>query len=155
MSEDQEDEYAHSDSNLMYTPVSIPGRGCPETFNESPDISCRCATSDSCQTQSCKCFSGLRIECSQRCNCNPASCTNRVVQRGPAKQLYTKEVDNKGLGLYCGRDLGAGTFVTTYAGEILSSEEGILRNKTDTSRNYILFVSETFHKVLLRRLSHD
>ena len=157
-----EDDYEHQDLSLVYTPVSIPGRGCPQAFYDRLDSSCDCtgpqlqhpcsAKDDSGGCQ-CRGYSGQSasyyyslLECSELCRCEAESCQNRTVGRGPTPGLYLRDTGGgKNLGLFCRRPLAEGTFVTSYAGEIISKEEGLIRSAADKSgRNYLLFVHEHF-----------
>ena len=53
--------------------------------------------------------------------CEPARCMNRVVQRGPRKDLEIVHVEPKGLGVVCKSPLRVGDFVCEYAGEIIGN----------------------------------
>ena len=63
------------------------------------------------------------LECNDTCSCQPALCSNRVVQRGPSPHLTVGEVKGKGWAVFTDRDLHQGEFVCEYAGEVIGEEE--------------------------------
>ncbi|CAG0889573.1 unnamed protein product [Cyprideis torosa] len=75
--------------------------------------------------------SGL-YECNSRCACNRAKerCMNRVVQFPFNWKLQLFKTEKKGWGLRCLHDLPAGSFICTYAGQLLgdpqAEEEGMV-----------------------------
>lgn len=60
-------------------------------------------------------------ECGPWCGCDRARCQNRLVQRGIRVRLQVFQTDNCGWGVRCRDDLDRGTFVCTYAGELVSA----------------------------------
>ena len=162
-----EDMYEHIDTSLLYTSTSIPGIGCPELFDEEFSEGCNCSSNSCCTNAfACGCIKGNMLvydenlqlkwpvptypifECNEKCSCSQHSCRNRSIQRGPNKMLDIKPIsDIKGLGLICKEKIFKGSFVCTYAGEILGLEEGQKRAKlrqAEKKPNYIIFVNEVF-----------
>lgn len=66
------------------------------------------------------------FECNSKCKCN-YRCTNRVVQNGIKVRLELFKTYNKGWGVRCLDDLPRGTFISIYAGNLLTEEESNLR----------------------------
>ncbi|XP_062384333.1 histone-lysine N-methyltransferase SETDB2 [Sardina pilchardus] len=62
-------------------------------------------------------------ECSPWCGCDPYSCLNRVVQHGVRVRLQVFRTPDRGWGVRCRDDLDVGTFVCTYAGVVLRTEQ--------------------------------
>ncbi|XP_073245234.1 histone-lysine N-methyltransferase SETDB1-like isoform X3 [Porites lutea] len=60
-------------------------------------------------------------ECNQNCACG-TQCFNRVVQNGIQLRLQVFKTENRGWGLRCLDDIPMGTFVCTYAGQILNED---------------------------------
>lgn len=107
------------------------------------------------------------VECDSSCSCG-SSCANRVVQRGSALRLFVSQTEpnerlssaigsdsgcgssatvvDKGLGLYTSESIAAGTFVTEYCGELLSTEEAMRRLSQQplTAHNYLLVMREHY-----------
>lgn len=107
------------------------------------------------------------VECDSSCSCG-SSCANRVVQRGSALRLFVSQTEpneqlsssigsdsgssssatlvDKGLGLYTCESIAAGTFVTEYCGELLSTEEAMRRLSQQplTAHNYLLVMREHY-----------
>ncbi len=88
-------------------------------------------------------------ECHDSCACLASLCSNRVIQRGPARGMEIREAcGGKGAGLFCGRTtrMRRGQFVCCYAGEVLGEEEARRRLKAQDeqvdSSNYVLFADE-------------
>ena len=67
------------------------------------------------------------LECNSNCSCEPARCTNRIVQLGPNHSLQVVETRSKGLGVITKTRLRSGEFVCEYAGEIIGMQT---RSKT-------------------------
>ncbi|KAF8476937.1 hypothetical protein BDZ91DRAFT_769233 [Kalaharituber pfeilii] len=61
-------------------------------------------------------------ECNDRCSCD-VDCSNRVVQRGRKIPLEIFKTENKGWGLRCPQRIPKGTFIDTYPGELITTEE--------------------------------
>lgn len=159
-----EDFYEHLDPSIVYTSSSIPGSGCPDYFYEEFLEGCIC-TGTNCLEHSCTCLKDVEhsydedkklkwplssypiFECNTKCNCSQ-TCKNRVIQKGPTKNIYIKQVsEQKGLGLFCKNDILKGTFVCTYSGEVIGVEEGRKRAKAQQDKrapNFILSVKEYF-----------
>jgi len=154
-----EDDYDHVVAGLVYSPSNIPG---PKTrLDEFADLEngCECTTDCVAYCSHLAEFglhyenglllrSDLRqpvFECNTSCRCEPARCMNRVVQRGPRKDLEIVHVEPKGLGVVCKSPLRVGDFVCEYAGEIID-EETAKHRFSEQSRtqaaNYILVVRE-------------
>lgn len=62
---------------------------------------------------------GIIVECGSNCKCNAAKCVNRVVKNGVQQQLELFFTEDKGWGVRTKVDLPKGTFVSTYAGDVL------------------------------------
>ncbi|XP_068673501.1 histone-lysine N-methyltransferase SETDB1-like isoform X1 [Montipora foliosa] len=60
-------------------------------------------------------------ECNQNCACG-TQCFNRVVQNGIQLRLQVFKTENRGWGLRSLDDIPMGTFVCTYAGQILNED---------------------------------
>ncbi|XP_077994206.1 histone-lysine N-methyltransferase SETDB1-like [Glandiceps talaboti] len=60
-------------------------------------------------------------ECNSRCKCNH-TCHNRVAQHGLTHRLQVFKTEKRGWGLRCLDDIPVGSFVCTYAGELLTEE---------------------------------
>ncbi|KAJ7373631.1 Histone-lysine N-methyltransferase [Desmophyllum pertusum] len=60
-------------------------------------------------------------ECNQNCACG-SQCFNRVVQNGIQLRLQVFKTENRGWGLRSLDDIPMGTFVCTYAGQILNED---------------------------------
>ncbi|XP_022793783.1 histone-lysine N-methyltransferase SETDB1-like [Stylophora pistillata] len=60
-------------------------------------------------------------ECNQNCAC-ASQCFNRVVQNGIQLRLQVFKTENRGWGLRTLDDIPLGTFVCTYAGQILNED---------------------------------
>ncbi|EEB09372.2 histone H3 methyltransferase Clr4 [Schizosaccharomyces japonicus yFS275] len=67
-------------------------------------------------------------ECNDFCSCS-MDCPNRVVQRGRVLPLEVFKTKDKGWGVRTIRTVKAGTFVTCYLGEVISSHEAAERDK--------------------------
>ena len=68
------------------------------------------------------------FECNSSCKCD-CRCSNRVVQNGLSVRLQLYKTSNKGWGLRCLDDIPKGTFICTYAGEIMTEEQSDIRGK--------------------------
>jgi histone-lysine N-methyltransferase SETDB1 len=68
------------------------------------------------------------FECNPNCKCDHR-CSNRVVQNGISLRLQLFKTNNKGWGLRCLDDIPKGTFVCTYAGDILTESQSDIRGK--------------------------
>ena len=66
-------------------------------------------------------FSSI-YECNQNCACSRVTCYNRVVQNGIQLRLQVFLTENRGWGLRCVDDIPKGTFVCTYAGQVLNEQ---------------------------------
>ena len=60
-------------------------------------------------------------ECNQNCACG-LTCYNRVAQNGIQLRLQVFMTASKGWGLRCKDDIPKGSFVCTYAGQILTED---------------------------------
>ncbi|RWS29081.1 hypothetical protein B4U80_06987, partial [Leptotrombidium deliense] len=84
-------------------------------------------------------YSGI-YECNESCHCN-SKCKNRVAQNGIKFRLEVFETEKKGFGVRCVDDIPKGSFICTYTGKVLESEdptETLLRDETYTFRiNYV------------------
>ncbi|XP_026279097.1 histone-lysine N-methyltransferase SUV39H2-like isoform X1 [Frankliniella occidentalis] len=69
------------------------------------------------------------FECNRFCSCGP-ECPNRVVQCGRKVKLCIFRTSNgRGWGLKAGERIERGQFLTTYLGEIITSEEAAKRDE--------------------------
>jgi histone-lysine N-methyltransferase SETMAR len=157
-----QDFYDHDtggDSEILYTPVNIPGPGVDPTSFDEQFEGCSCSGIDG---QVCKCirtlnsyyFNGLIdvskpplmiYECHDQCQCPESLCSNRVVQRGPHRQLKVIQAGAKGWGVVSLTDLIPGTFVCQYAGEVIGAEEARRRFICNgTGVNYVFALREHF-----------
>jgi len=75
-------------------------------------------------------------ECNKMCACaESGNCINRVVQRGRKIQLTIfRTANNRGWGVKAGELIRAGSFVTEYVGEVISSEEAERRGQIYDTR---------------------
>ena len=156
-----QDFYDHDtggDSEILYTPVNIPGPGVDPTVFDEQFEGCLCPDIDG----RCKCirtlnpyyFNGLIdignpplliYECHDQCQCSESLCSNRVVQRGPHRQLKVIQAGAKGRGVVSMTDLIPGTFVCQYAGEVIGAEEARQRFIFNgTGVNYVFALREHF-----------
>ncbi|XP_034231535.1 histone-lysine N-methyltransferase SUV39H1-A-like [Thrips palmi] len=79
------------------------------------------------------------FECNRFCSCGP-DCPNRVVQRGrKVKLTIFRTANGRGWGLKAGERIERGAFLTTYLGEIITSEEAAARdvNYEKTGLSYL------------------
>ncbi|XP_065339158.1 uncharacterized protein LOC135938982 isoform X1 [Cloeon dipterum] len=157
---DTKDDYVHEDIRLVYTPVNVPGPGCPpDIFDEV--IACGCLCQDTCSSLNSQCLCVSRhgpnysndgailnyqdpiFECNLSCKCKSSECKNRVVQSGPAYGLQVFETGFKGRGLRTSRHIPKDHFICEYAGEILGPAEASRRAIAQgPGSNYILVVRE-------------
>ncbi|KAG2128685.1 hypothetical protein DEU56DRAFT_741748 [Suillus clintonianus] len=87
------------------------------------------------------------FECNDFCGCDE-DCPNRVVQRGRRYAVSIKRTESKGWGVFNGpKRIPKGSFIGTYAGELLTVEEsdhrGTLYNKF--GRTYLFDID--FHHI--------
>ncbi|PWN19283.1 SET domain-containing protein, partial [Microstroma glucosiphilum] len=68
------------------------------------------------------------FECTKACGCSD-DCPNRVVQKGRTVPLEVFKTKMCGWGLRTRKALKAGTFITTYAGELITEAETEKRAK--------------------------
>ncbi|EIN14044.1 SET domain-containing protein [Punctularia strigosozonata HHB-11173 SS5] len=69
------------------------------------------------------------FECNYRCACYD-ECKNRVVQHGRKVALNIMKTPRKGWGVFAdSKAIPAGTYIGTYAGELLTNEEGEERGR--------------------------
>lgn len=163
-SETLNDDYEHLDSGVFYTPVNIPGPGVDVNVSFAEQFEgCECV--GNCFEDKCKCIRGgnpiydesgrfadpdhppdLIYECHVNCRCD-SNCINRVVQKGPHRELEIIDAGTKGRGLYCKVDLLKGVFVCEYAGEVIGPEEARKRYSVQKNLgrpNYIFALREHF-----------
>ncbi|XP_045512828.1 histone-lysine N-methyltransferase SETMAR-like isoform X1 [Pieris brassicae] len=159
------DNYIHIDSNIYYITENIPGPSdftseyntLIDAFNSQITRCCLCILC----SNDCPCVSTYRnknhldqfndfesvislSECNDCCSCSNI-CNNRTVQRGPIENLYIKECELKGYGLFCKEFISKGSFICEYAGEILTKSEADRRhhsNSLQNKMNYILSLKE-------------
>jgi histone-lysine N-methyltransferase SETDB1 len=68
------------------------------------------------------------FECNSNCKCDHR-CSNRVVQNGIQIRLQLFKTSSKGWGLRCLDDVPKGTFISTYAGQLMTQEQSDIRGK--------------------------
>lgn len=88
----------------------------------------------------------LIYECSDQCSCE-TTCTNRLVQFGPRKNLQIADFGSlkKNFGLITLDSIPAGGFICEYAGEILTKEEAAQRHSRNDAEhldNYVICLNE-------------
>lgn len=160
------DPYSHTSPDLMYSPRNLPGVGCDRNLFCEVPAGCDCKTNcrDDCShlVVSGQQYTNNRIEnifnnnpileCNDTCSCQPALCSNRVVQRGPSPHLTVGEVKGKGWAVFTDRDLHQGEFVCEYAGEVIGEEEARARWRRQlesNTGNYIMVLREFSGPVLV------
>ncbi|XP_059223252.1 probable histone-lysine N-methyltransferase set-23 [Stomoxys calcitrans] len=93
--------------------------------------------------------SDLIYECSSNCTCKLEDCSNRLVQRGPRKNLQIfLSSQYQSYGVITKQDIPQGAFICEYAGELLTCGEAKLRiqeNEKKGNMNYILCLKENHH----------
>ena len=62
-------------------------------------------------------------ECNRNCKCNPETCANRVIQKGPMNQLQIFKTLNRGWGVRALQFIPKGTFIITYVGLVITAKE--------------------------------
>lgn len=154
-------EYFHENPNVFYSETCVPSAEIESSLEHILD---GCLCNDSCRPSTCLCTtrsgSGSSIiyddqgripqhdfpifECKASCQCDPISCLNRVVQKGPIQGLKVISSGDKGKGLICQQDLKQGTFVCEYAGELITQDTAQARSTKDLKMNYILHAIEHF-----------
>ncbi|KAH8293735.1 hypothetical protein KR054_003583 [Drosophila jambulina] len=86
------------------------------------------------------------IECNSLCECNTNSCSNRLVQYGPRKNLEVFDSPIYGSkGLRSTVNIPSGAFISEYAGELLTTNEAKRRleaNEMLGEMNYVLVLNE-------------
>lgn len=100
--------------------------GCLQIFSKQPTVFCQPV-----------------FECNSCCIC-PASCTNRVVQKGQQLRLQVFKTKHKGWGLRPLEIIKKFAFVCEYAGELISVHEAKRRTLELTSEtgNYLIALRE-------------
>uniref|UniRef100_A0A6A7FQG3 Histone-lysine N-methyltransferase Su(Var)3-9-like n=1 Tax=Hirondellea gigas TaxID=1518452 RepID=A0A6A7FQG3_9CRUS len=123
------------------------------TIPEDPVVGCSCTDCGGSQNTCCakqmnsyfayskhgrlKVSLGTAIyECNKLCACvKTGSCYNRVVQKGRTVQLTIfRTANNRGWGVKAGELIRAGSFVSQYVGEVISSEEAERRGQIYDAR---------------------
>ncbi|KAH8247575.1 hypothetical protein KR038_006639 [Drosophila bunnanda] len=86
------------------------------------------------------------IECNPLCECSKNSCFNRLVQRGPRRNLEVFDSPIYGSkGLRSKENIPCGAFISEYAGELLTITEAKRRLETNEAlglMNYVLVLNE-------------
>lgn len=85
-------------------------------------------------------------ECNSLCECS-FDCKNRLVVFGPRKALEILDmaVSGKGMGLVTKAPIAKGSFICEYAGELLTKQEALNRNRLNDEKglmNYIVCLNE-------------
>lgn len=166
------DYYSHIDSNVYYIfdnicgPINQKDEDSLRIFDYfKSQIDLRCFCRGKCTAKSCVCFnfggdfnkktitshqtsleSFPIFECNDFCSCTQ-DCENRIVQKGPLLGLIVLRCDQieKGLGLFSNNFISKGTFVCTYAGEVITrteAERRHCRNILSAKMNYIFCLKE-------------
>lgn len=152
-----EDNYEHSQLDLVYTVTSCPGAGIDRELYDEQLAGCKCT--GTCN-RDCSCArstgliyedgrlldskrDGALFECNDECRCSN-DCPSRLVQKGPQPGLKITEVLRKGLGVLTSKKILKGSFVCEYAGEIIGIEEARQRfsQQKKSDSNYILIMRE-------------
>lgn len=68
------------------------------------------------------------IECGRKCKCS-IRCGNRITQQNRTIELQIFYSEQKGWGVRCPHEIKAGTFITTYPGELITVAEGERREE--------------------------
>lgn len=141
----------------QYTVINIPGPGSEEEHFSEVFPSCHCV--EPCRAL-CPCVqrSGVPnleegvvrpiIECSPACSCTPAGqdseCPNRHVQNGLRYRLQVFRTQAKGFGVRTLDAIPEGSYVCSYAGEVIGIEEARRRVARigDQNPNYIITLKE-------------
>ncbi|XP_016985006.1 probable histone-lysine N-methyltransferase set-23 [Drosophila rhopaloa] len=86
------------------------------------------------------------IECHNLCKCSKNTCSNRLVQNGPRKNLEIFDSPVYGSkGVRTSENIPRGAFICEYAGELLTSHEAkrrLIINEELGSMNYVLVLNE-------------
>jgi len=77
-------------------------------------------------------------ECNTNCNCNPLTCSNRLVQNGCQRQLMVKLTQHGFFGLFAVDHIQRGAFIIEYIGELVTPGEARGRHAQGHGDNYIL-----------------
>ncbi|KAK9511382.1 hypothetical protein O3M35_000047 [Rhynocoris fuscipes] len=162
------DNYEHPNKSVTYIKESFKGAGLSDDlFNDYFENVCGCIGERCNSVEQCYCLqthgvayeSGLLkleylqgkqsvFECSRYCCCN-LFCDNKVVQAGPNKQLYIREVLNKGYGVFASTDFSVGTFICEYAGEVIGRDEAQIRLKNSNYCKYVMQVIEHWQDTII------
>lgn len=101
------------------------------------------------------------LECTDACGCDQ-DCPNRVVQRGRQVPLELFKTKHVGWGIRTRKALKPGTFITVYAGEILTNNEAEVRSlvydeklRTTYVNDIEPYVLEYFDKKKSLQQAHD
>lgn len=70
------------------------------------------------------------VECGSNCKCCADKCMNRVVQHGLQHELELFKTQDRGWGVRTKKDLPAGVFICSYAGDVLDGVEADKRSTT-------------------------
>lgn len=95
-------------------------------------------------------YNSAIYECNDSCKCVGNFCGNRYVQFGPRTNLFIKDCQLKGKGLFTAEKIVKGSFICEYAGEVITKTEAMKRftfNEENNLMNYILCVKEHFGTV--------
>lgn len=159
------DDYDHVDESVEYILENIlqdddgteEFKKLEEMFNASISNGCECEVcDDQCPHGSSYKLSGdkLLLTDDRRCkdlifecndSCHASSCSNKLVQFGPHKNLIVKAFESKGLGLVSSTAITKGEFICEYAGEILTKAEALRRdraNHLEKKMNYVFCLNE-------------
>ncbi|XP_037518646.1 histone-lysine N-methyltransferase SETMAR [Rhipicephalus sanguineus] len=130
-----------------YTTRNVPGPGSDEqAFNEVfASCSCRpaCSSQCPCVVRSKRARCAATIECSSLCTCGPA-CPIRDVQHGLRCRLQVFKTQTKGFGVLTMESILRGSYVCSYAGEVISLE--VARQRVSKlaccESNYVMVLRE-------------
>lgn len=83
------------------------------------------------------------LECNEQCLCDYESCPNRVAQKSALIDFQVCRSIGKGFGLFSTVEIGMGSLLIEYLGEIISTKEAAIRYaKANGKPNYVLSIRE-------------
>lgn len=133
--------------DFEYTTTNVPGPGSDEQAFNEVFASCNCQPTCSpqcpCVLRSNRARLAAAIECSSLCSCGPA-CSNRDVQHGVRCRLQVFKTQGKGFAVRTMEPILRGSYVCSYAGEVISLEVARERvsNLARSEPNYVMVLRE-------------
>ncbi|KAH7937424.1 hypothetical protein HPB49_012122 [Dermacentor silvarum] len=132
---------------LQYTTTNVPGPGSDEQAFSEVFASCSCQVACGsqcpCVVRSSRASSLAAIECSALCSCG-AACPIRDVQHGLRYRLRVCKTREKGFAVRALEPVPRGSFVCSYAGEVVSLEVARQRvsQRDPCEPNYVMVLRE-------------